>query len=80
MFALRTYQKEAITAVANWFRENDEPCLIFASVGAGKSLIAAHIASSIARRGGKVLVVAPSEELVSQNEQEFINYTVMALP
>ncbi|QGP66391.1 UvsW helicase (plasmid) [Piscirickettsia salmonis] len=75
MFALRTYQKEAITAVANWFRENEEPCLIFASVGAGKSLIAAHIALSIVRRGGKVLVVAPSEELVSQNEQEFISYT-----
>ncbi|WP_017377522.1 hypothetical protein [Piscirickettsia salmonis] len=26
----------SVTAVANWFRENEEPCLIFASVGAGK--------------------------------------------
>ena len=72
---LRPYQQEAINAARQSFAKTKEPIVIHASVGAGKSLMIASIADGVVKKGGTVLVIAPSMELVEQNCEEYYSYT-----
>lgn len=65
--ALRPYQDEAVDAAIEWHDTSLEPCLISAATGAGKS----HIIAALAQAWGRVLVLAPTKELVAQNYAKY---------
>jgi DNA repair protein RadD len=70
---LRPYQQEAADAAIEWMRKSDKPFIIDAATGAGKSHIIAEIARVIHDMTGKrVLCLAPSAELVTQNREKFL--------
>lgn len=70
---LRPYQQEAVDAIMSWVRRSTEPCLIEAATGAGKSLLVADIARQVHSASGKrVLCLAPSAELVTQNREKYL--------
>lgn len=75
MFSLRPYQQEAVDASINWCKSSIDPCIIVAPTGAGKSLIIAEIVSRLtAASGGKrILITAPSAELVEQDAEKYRN-------
>ena len=64
---LRDYQKEAVQIVLNRLKSSTEPVLIDASVGAGKSLIAASILLVMERAGYRSLCLTLNSTLINQN-------------
>ena len=70
---LRPYQQQALDASINWMRSSIDPFLVEAATGAGKSHIIAAVAEHIHGMTGKrVLCLAPSAELVTQNRAKFL--------
>jgi len=71
---LRPYQSAAHKAVMAWVRKSVDPCLVDAPTGSGKSHIISAIAEDLhAISGGKkVLCLAPSAELVTQNREKYL--------
>jgi DNA repair protein RadD len=70
---LRPYQADAACAALDWMKRSTAPFIIDAATGAGKSHIIAEIAAVIHRMTGKrVLCLAPSAELVTQNREKFL--------
>lgn len=70
---LRPYQQEAHDAAWQHVKTSIETCLIEAATGAGKSHIIAALAHTIHGHTGKrVLCLAPSAELVTQNREKFL--------
>ena len=70
---LRPYQAEAAQAALDWMKRSTAPFIIDAATGAGKSHIIAEIARVIHGMTGKrVLCLAPSAELVTQNRAKFL--------
>jgi len=70
---LRDYQTEAVDAILSYIRTSLMPCMIEAPTGAGKSLIIAAVADRIHSMTGKrILVTAPTKELVIQNRAKFL--------
>lgn len=71
--SLRPYQQRAVDASINWMRHSISPFLIEAATGAGKSHIIAAVAEAIHNKTGKrVLCLAPSAELVTQNRAKYL--------
>jgi len=69
---LRPYQQRCSDAAIDWMLKSTLPSLIDAATGAGKSHIIADIAERIhARTRKRVLCLAPSAELVTQNRGKF---------
>lgn len=70
---LRPYQQAAVDAAWDWMKTSVDPFLIDAATGAGKSHIIAAIAHKIHNQTGKrVLCLAPSAELVTQNRAKYL--------
>jgi len=70
---LRPYQKTAHDKIVAWIKRTTEPCMIEAATGAGKSHIIAALADTVLKISGKrVLVLAPSKELVEQNHEKYV--------
>lgn len=70
---LRPYQQDASDAAVEWVRRSIEPCLIEAVTAAGKSHVIADFAARIhAMTGKRILCLAPSAELVTQNREKFL--------
>jgi len=70
---LRPYQADAAQAALDWMRSSTAPFIIDAATGAGKSHIIAEIARVIHGMTNKrVLCLAPSAELVTQNREKFL--------
>lgn len=78
---LRYYQREAVELASRRMRKTLNPLLIVLPTGAGKSWVIAALAavvqalagsSSLSGRKKKVLVLAPSAELVEQNHAKMI--------
>ena len=70
---LRHYQQDAVDAVIAWIRKSTKPCCVEAPTGAGKSWIIAAIAHWINKQSKKrVLVIAPSGELVEQDYEKYL--------
>jgi DNA repair protein RadD len=70
---LRPYQQKAHDAAWQHLRTSVDPCLIEAATGAGKSHIIAAIAQTVhTATGKKVLCLAPSAELVTQNREKYL--------
>lgn len=70
--SLRPYQARAVDASLEWMGKSVDPFIIEAATGAGKSHIIAAVAHTIhAKTGKRVLCLAPSAELVTQNRAKF---------
>lgn len=70
---LRGYQQDASDAAVEWVRRSIEPCLIEAVTAAGKSHVIADFAARIhAMTGKRILCLAPSAELVTQDREKFL--------
>jgi DNA repair protein RadD len=75
---LRPYQQEAVDAALAWVRRCLDPAVIEAPTGSGKSHIIAGIAHGIQKMSGKkILVIAPSGELV---DQDYAKYRALGEP
>jgi superfamily II DNA or RNA helicase len=63
---LRPYQDKAINAVRNEFVKGVKSTMIVVGTGLGKTIIFGMIARRAIEKGGRVLVLAHTEELISQ--------------
>ena len=71
--SLRPYQQESVDAAMAWMAKSVDPFVISAATGAGKSHIIAEIARLIHGKTSKrVLCLAPSAELVTQNREKYL--------
>lgn len=71
---LRPYQQEAHDAAIDWMRNSIDPALLDLATGAGKSHVIAEIARTIHDKTVKrVLCLAPSAELVTQNRAKYLD-------
>ena len=70
---LRSYQKEAVQKASEYLSDSKrkKPELIVLPTAAGKSIVIAEIARLVK---GKVLVLQPSQELLSQNLSKYLYY------
>lgn len=73
MKQLREYQKQAINETWEALKKNDEPVLLMASVGAGKSLMLARILLKMEMSGKRALCLVNNAELVRNNCETYIN-------
>lgn len=71
---MRDYQRNAVTECWKLLKKNDEPVLMMASVGSGKSLMISDILLSIQKNGKKALCIVNNAELVRNNCETFIDY------
>lgn len=73
MLTPRYYQTEAHDAVIDHWRASTLPVLVEAATGAGKSVIVAMLAKTLHDLSGgkRVLCLAPSAELVTQNAEKY---------
>lgn len=71
MKQLRDYQTQAILEAWQALRINDQPVLIEASVGSGKSLMIGSILKTIQDQNKRALCLVNSSELVRSNSLEF---------
>lgn len=74
MKQLRPYQQKAINECWESLVKNDEPVLLMASVGSGKSLMISDILLSMQKSGKKALCIVNNAELVRNNCATFIEY------
>lgn len=70
---LRPYQSQAIKDCWESLIKNDEPVLLMASVGAGKSLMIADILLTLQKKGKRALCLVNNAELVRNNCQTFVD-------
>jgi DNA repair protein RadD len=68
---LRDYQRQAVTECWDALKKNDEPVLLMASVGAGKSLMLADILLTMQKAGKRALCLVDNAELVRNNCETF---------
>lgn len=73
MLQPRFYQQDAHDAVINHWRASTLPVVVEAATGAGKSVIVAMLAKTLHDLSGgkRVLCLAPSAELVTQNAEKY---------
>lgn len=70
----RDYQQAAVDAAIEWMKKCIDPAVLDLATGAGKSFIIAMIANWIeVNSGKKVLVLAPSKELVEQDREKYLS-------
>jgi DNA repair protein RadD len=72
MKELRLYQKQAVQECWNALKETDDPVLLMASVGSGKSLMLADILLRMQTLGKRALCLVNNAELVRNNCATFI--------
>lgn len=71
MLALRPYQQEALDSLLVKIKETEEPLLVSASVGAGKSLIIAEFLLRLEKANMQALCLTLNSELIRQNSQAY---------
>lgn len=71
---LRPYQETCVNKAMDFLKKSVEPCMVDAAPAAGKSFMIAAISDRLHQISGgkKVLNLAPSKELVTQNHQKMI--------
>ncbi len=71
MKQLRDYQKTAISECLDALKKNDQPVLLMASVGSGKSLMLSELCLIFEKANKRVLCIVNNAELVRNNAQTF---------
>lgn len=74
MKKLRDYQIEAIQECWDELKKSNDPILLVASVGAGKSIIIADLLLTIEKAGKRALCLVNNAELVRSNHQTYVEY------
>ncbi len=69
---LRPYQQKAVNEIWESLIKDDDPVLLMASVGAGKSLMLADVLLKMQRVGKRALCIVNNAELVRNNCETFI--------
>jgi len=70
---LRPYQQRCVDDALAWMRTSIDPFVIDAATGSGKSHMIAAIAAHVHKETGKrILVLAPSVELVEQDHEKYV--------
>ncbi len=74
MIKLRTYQREAIDSIYEWFEESTGNPLIVVPTGGGKSVIIAKFIEEVLTEwpGERIMVATHVKELVDQNHQALL--------
>jgi superfamily II DNA or RNA helicase len=67
---LRDYQQEAVDAVRNEFARGKRSTLLVLATGLGKTIVFGNITRRVIEKGGKVLILAHREELITQAVQK----------
>src|SRR5262249_26218983 len=71
MTALRPYQTDVVDRVERLLGTAARPLLV-APTGSGKTIIAAELINRFVARGGRVLVIAPRREIITQTRDKLI--------
>lgn len=72
--SFRDYQIEAVNAAVSFTRKCTDPFLVEIGTGGGKSHVIAGIASKVFKLSGKkVLVTAPTAEIVTSNYEKYVD-------
>lgn len=71
MKQLRPYQQQAIDECWNALKANDDPVLLMASVGSGKSVMISEILLRIEHANKRALCIVNNSELVRNNSQTY---------
>ena len=74
MKILHDYQLQAVKECWEALRVNDEPVLLMASVGSGKSLMISDILLTLQKNDKLALCLVNNAELVRNNSQTFVEY------
>ncbi len=72
MQQLRPYQIQAVKETWEALKDNNEPVLLMASVGAGKSIMLASILLTMQKAGKKALCLVNNAELCQNNAKTFV--------
>jgi len=72
MMQLRPYQQEVLDKLKIRLKETDNPLLVNASVGSGKSLIIAELLRLIERSGYRALCLTMNSTLIRQNADTYM--------
>lgn len=78
MIELRPYQQQAVKECWQALKANDEPVLLMASVGAGKSIMIASILLSMQSAGKSALCLVNNAELVRNNCETLLSLSARA--
>jgi len=70
---LRPYQQKAIKECWDALKKNDNPVLLYSSVGSGKSLMLSSILLTMQQQGKRALCIVNNAELVRNNAATFRN-------
>ncbi len=73
LYELRDHQKQALNELRASFSEGKKRPMLYASVGYGKTVVAAHIVTGTLDKGKKVLFVAPYTALINQTARSFMD-------
>ena len=71
MLELRPYQNDAVKQTLDSLITSDEPTLLVASVGSGKSVIIATVCRELERKEKRILCLVNSSELVRNNAKTY---------
>lgn len=71
MIQLRDYQKESIKAIKKEWRDGNRRTLLVLPTGCGKTVVFNTLAKELASDGGRVLILAHREELLTQAVDKF---------
>lgn len=66
----RPYQQAAIDAVIEHVKKSNDPSIVSASVGAGKTIVIAGLSKHVSDKNGKVLVLSRQGEIISQDAED----------
>lgn len=71
----RDYQNRAFEAIDQAFREGLRSILLVLATGLGKTVVFTYVANKVVAAGGKVLIIAHSEELLDQAAEKLRDST-----
>lgn len=66
----RPYQQAAIDSVIEHVKQSNDPSIVSASVGAGKTIVIAGLSKHVSDKNGKVLVLSRQGEIISQDAED----------
>ena len=72
LYELREHQQTALDELRDSFARGLKRPMLYASVGYGKTVVAAHIVTGVLDKGKKVLFVAPYTALINQTARSFM--------
>ena len=71
MHQLRPYQQDVFNDIVHHFKTSNENVIVDLSVAFGKTLLIAHLAKHVINKGGQVLSMAHTQELLSGAAETF---------